>query len=141
MKLPIAGQSTPKAERTFSATHSLERALVIVSDPGISAWTFLEGTDAPIFRVSEAATWSERALASPMHHYEIAGTPAELAARIADKKCVLLGEWVASWAEVACRVWLTRAGIRTSAKTSGDWDLVLADARPRVIQNLLHKIP
>lgn len=141
MKLPIAGQTTPQAERTFSAAHSLSRALVIVADPGISTWTYLDGIDVPILRVSEAENWSKRPLASPMPHHEVAGTPAAITGHLADERCVLLGDWVASWAEVACRVWLTRAGIRRSDRTSTPWDLVLSDARPRVIQSLLHKIP
>lgn len=140
MKLPIAGQSITKADRTFVPAHSLRRALVIVADPGVSTWPFLEGISTPIYRVSEAQEWSCRAITQPVAHHELKGTPSEITAHLSDEKCILLGDWAASWAQVACRVWLTRAEIRNSGRSTMPWDLVLSDTRPRVIQTLLQRI-
>ena len=140
MRLPIAGQSTPQDVRTFVPAHSLPRALVIVTDPGMSAWPLLEGVSVPIYRVSEAESWTQREVLQPMVHQELAGTPSAITARLQGQKCILLGDWVASWANVACRIRLTKSNIRSTERRSTPWDLVLSDVRPRVVEALLRTI-
>ncbi|MFT5357321.1 MAG: hypothetical protein ACI9KE_004555 [Polyangiales bacterium] len=141
MKLPIAGQSSPKKEeRTFAPAHALMRSLVIVTDPVVSIWPFLQGISIPIYRVAEAKKWTKQAVLQPISHHELSGSPAEITTHLQGQKCILLGDWVASWAQVACRIRLTKGQIQSSNQTSVPWDLVLSDARPKVLEDLLQKI-
>lgn len=140
MKLPIAGQSSSTENRHFEPRYLLMRSLVLVADPGISPWPALEGVSVPVFRLAEAQKFSERVISSPVPHHELMGSAEEIASHLQGQKCVILGDWAASWAQTACRVWLTNTGIRGSSKARVPWDLVVSPPRPRLVHTLLQRI-